>query len=92
MESQSRLIFESPTASSDSKGSISTESSPILQCKSQAEGLSSRRLGPKKVEVLKSLDQKKLSPNLEGPYRVIEILRSGAYWLETLDRTTIPQT
>ena len=46
----------------------------------------------RKVKVSKPLDQEKFSPNWEGPYRMIEILRSDAYRLETLNEMTVLQT
>ena len=39
----------------------------------------------RKVEISKPLDQGKLSPNWEGPYRILETNRSGTYRLETLE-------
>ena len=45
-----------------------------------------------KAEVSKPTEQGKLSPNWEGPYRVTETLRLGAYKLEYLDGTVVPQT
>ena len=50
-----------------------------------------RNLVLRKTEVSKSLDQKKLSPNQERPYKVIETLHLGAYRLKTLDAATILQ-
>ena len=44
-----------------------------------------------KAKVSKPTEQGKLSPNWEGPYRVAETLRPGAYKLEYLERTTIPR-
>ena len=46
----------------------------------------------KKVEVSRYLGQKKLSSNWEGSYRIIEIIRSGAYWLKIFEEIAIPQT
>ena len=45
----------------------------------------------RKAEVSKSLDQKKLSPNWKGSYRITKTLRPNAYRLETLNETTILQ-
>ena len=39
----------------------------------------------RKAEVSQSMDQGKLSPNWEGPYKVIEVVRPGTYRLETLE-------
>ena len=46
----------------------------------------------RKAEVSKPLDQKKLSPNWERFYRIIETLRSDAYRLKIFNETTIPRT
>ena len=46
----------------------------------------------RKAEVSKPTEQGKLSPNWEGPYKVTETLRPGAYKLEYLDGTAIPRT
>ena len=45
-----------------------------------------------KAEISKPLDQKKISLNWEGPYRISETLRSDAYRLETLEGLMIFQT
>ena len=45
----------------------------------------------RKAEVSKPTEQEKLSPNWEGPYRVAETLRPGAYKLEYLEGMTVPQ-
>ncbi|XP_064950517.1 uncharacterized protein LOC135604795 [Musa acuminata AAA Group] len=34
----------------------------------------------------------KLAPKWEGPYRVIEVVRSGTYRLETMDGSSLPRT
>lgn len=58
---------------------------------------------PKKFEVgdlvlkrddvgLKNVNQGKLAPNLEGPYRVSSKTVKGAYILETLSKTPISRT
>ncbi|XP_073105205.1 uncharacterized protein [Elaeis guineensis] len=44
------------------------------------------------AEVSKSQDQEKLSPNWEGPYKIADTCRSGAYQLEILKGTAIPRT
>ena len=36
--------------------------------------------------------QGKLGPNWEGPYRVVEAYRNGAYKLEAMDGRSIPRT
>ncbi|XP_068461682.1 uncharacterized protein [Phaseolus vulgaris] len=36
--------------------------------------------------------ENKLSPKWTGPYRVVEALENGAYWLETLEGGAIPRT
>ena len=46
----------------------------------------------RKAEVSKPTEQGKLSPNWEGPYRVAETLRPGAYKLEHLEGTIVPWT
>ena len=46
----------------------------------------------RKAEVSKPTEQGKLSPNWEGPYRVTEALRPGAYKLEYLEGTIVPRT
>ncbi|RWW70452.1 hypothetical protein BHE74_00021866, partial [Ensete ventricosum] len=34
----------------------------------------------------------KLSPNWEGPYRVVDVVRDGTYTLVTMDRRVLPRT
>jgi len=36
--------------------------------------------------------QRKLASNWEGPFRVLENLKNGAYRLETLEEKAIPRT
>jgi len=47
-------------------------------------------LVPRKVDPYQI--ENKLSSKWTGPYRVIEVLDNGAYWMETLDGGTIPRT
>ena len=51
-----------------------------------------RDLVLRRAKVSKPTEQGKLSPNWEGPYRVTETLRPGAYKLEYLDGTAVPRT
>ena len=46
----------------------------------------------RKAKISKPLDQKKLSPNWEGPYKISETLRPNAYRLETLEGSVILRT
>ena len=46
----------------------------------------------RKAKVSKPLDQGKLSPNWEEPYKIADTYRLGAYRLETLEGMAIPQT
>ena len=46
----------------------------------------------RKAEVSKPLNQGKLAPNWEGPYKIADTYRPGAYRLETLEGMAILQT
>ena len=46
----------------------------------------------RKAEVSKPLDQGKLAPNWEGPYKVADTYGPRAYRLETLEGKPIPRT
>jgi len=45
-----------------------------------------------RTDARKDPAQGKLAPNWEGPFKVIENLKNGAYRLETLDENLIPRT
>ena len=38
-----------------------------------------------RAEVSQPMDQEKLSPNYDGPYKVIEVVHLGTYRLESLE-------
>ncbi|RWW36440.1 hypothetical protein BHE74_00058540 [Ensete ventricosum] len=36
--------------------------------------------------------REKLAPNLEGPYRVVEVIRDGTYTLAMMEGRVLPRT
>ena len=45
----------------------------------------------RKAKASKPTEVGKLSPKWEGPYRIIKVVRPGAYQLQHLDKSIIPQ-
>jgi len=44
------------------------------------------------TDARKDPQQGKLASNWEGPFRILEDLKNGAYMLQTLEEKTIPRT
>ena len=57
-----------------------------------SQSLPSRRPSPKKGRSFKASGLGEVVSNWEGPYRIIEILRSDAYRLKILKGAAIPRT